>query len=68
MFVRSCMRGEPSQATLWEISRGNAVSVPPDDDLDEFSASADGSRIAFGIWRNGKRIIKVYEGSVLLPR
>ena len=62
VFVRPCTRSEPSQATLWEITPGAAIHRPLDENLDEFSASADGSRIALGVWRNGRRIVQVFGG------
>ena len=62
VFVRPCTRSEPSQATLWEITSGAAIHRPFDENLDEFSASADGSRIALGVWRHGRRIVQVFGG------
>ena len=68
VFFRPCTRSEPSQATLWEITPRAAIHRPLDDNLDEFSASLDGSRIALGLWRNGRRIVQVFGGSALQAR
>lgn len=67
VFVRPCDRSEPARATLWEVISGTAIIRPLDPDLDEVSASADGSIIAAGAWRNGRRIVQVFRGDVLRP-
>lgn len=67
VFVRPCTRSKPAQAKLWEVTAGAVIHRALDDNLDEFSASADASRIAVGVWRNGKRIVRVFDGSVLRP-
>jgi hypothetical protein len=68
VFSRPCTRSGPARGRLWEMTRGGAVEHRLDDHLDEFSASADGSRIAIGAWRNGRRIVRVYETGSLLRR
>jgi hypothetical protein len=67
VFVRPCERSEPSRASLWEVTQGAAIPRPLVDHVDEFSMSADGSRVVVGVWRDGKRIVQVFDGSVLPP-
>jgi hypothetical protein len=67
VFMRPCTRSEPVRARLWEVTRGAALERSLDNQLDEFSASADGSRIAVAVWRNGRRVVQVFDGPVLRP-
>ena len=67
VFVRPCARAEAVRGELWEITGTEAVLQESLGCLDELSASADGSRIAVGLWADGRRIIKILEGSVLEP-
>ena len=67
VFLRPCSAAQPVRGELWELVGNGVVPQFPFAGLDELSASADGSRIAVGLWTGEKREVRVLDSSVLRP-
>jgi hypothetical protein len=59
LFIRPGSTNEAAKGRVWELVEDALVPRHFDENLDDFSFSADGSRVAISYWKNGRRAVRV---------